>query len=75
MDYSEIKYTHSSITTYIGMTHVLTLISFNSRKLFMLFLYSEIEQSVENLSTNILKIRTPLNLTDLYNKLVRATGT
>ena len=75
MDYSEIIYTHSSITTYIEMTHVLTPISFNSRKLFMLFLYSEIEQSVENLSTNILKIRTPLNLTDLYNKLVRATGT
>ena len=75
MDYSEIIYTHSSITTYIEMTHVLTLISFNSIKLFMLFLYSEIEQSVENLSTNILKIRTPLNLTDLYNKLVRATGT
>ena len=74
MDYSEIIYTHSSITTYIEMTHVLTPISFNSRKLFM-FLYSEIEPSVENLSTNILKIRTPLNLTDLYNKLVRATGT
>ena len=51
MDYSEIIYTHSSITTYIEMTHVLTPISFNSRKLFMLFLYSEIEQSVENLST------------------------
>ena len=57
------------------MTHVLTLISFNSRKLVMLFLYSEIEKSVGNLSINIFKIRTPLNLTDLYNKLVRVTGT
>ena len=74
MDYSEIKYTHSSITTYIEMTHVLTLISFNSRQLFMLFLYSEIEQS-ENMSANRLKIRRPLNITDLYNKLVWATGT